>query len=125
MRSMRSSFALPLSLFGSLLPEAPRVQAQQLVATPVLVEDADPREPITNPPAQKTEAAAMPEIPASQSLKDEAMRCSVHRLLPSDPNYDDLAATVLRTIYSRRSFRPLWEEASTTHESNRSLASEL
>lgn len=125
MRSMRSSFALPLALFGSLLPEAPRVQAQQLVATPVLVEDADPGEPITNPPAQKTEAAAMPEIPASQSPQEEALRGLVHRLLPSDRHYADLAATVLGTIYSQRGFRPLWEEASTTAGFHRSLASEL
>ncbi len=120
---MRLSVLPVLAAFGATLGVPSPLRAQALIATPI-VEDADPGEPVSSPPAT-TAASAAPEIPTSATPEEEALRTQVRALLPPDRHYAELAATVLGRAYAQRGFRPLWEPDALDAGFHRALAGEL
>ncbi len=123
MVSMRL-FLLPVAAaFWAALGCPSALRAQALIATPI-VEDADPGEPVANPPSAEAPRTA-PEIPPSTTPEEEALRGRIRELLPTDRHYAELAATVLARAYAQRGFRPLWEPDVLDAGFHRALAGEL
>jgi murein L,D-transpeptidase YcbB/YkuD len=122
-RSFLPSWFAALPLLALASPPL-SLQAQTLVAEPVVVEDADPGEP-TASPARKPDSPASAATEPPLSPEESSVRSQVRAVLPQDRHFAALAEAVVSRLYRERGFRPVWEAGTIEAGLHRTLGEEL